>query len=545
MDTKRLILFVIFSFSLMLLWDSFQKQNPEVKQIVNKDESLPQISKDLVSESDLPQTTAKFSLNSGDSIKINTDLLTLSVNTAGGDIRELKFNQHQAAEDKSKYLLMTDLGNPLFYVAQSGLLGDALPTHKSEFSAAQKSYQMNSDTLIVPLVFENKNVQVKKIFEFNRNSYLIKTTFEILNKSNKIIKPSAYYQFVHDGLSSQGSVMMPTFTGPAFFTEKEKFDKLDFSDVDKKPFSKITNDGWIGIIQRYFAASWILPEEVTREFYTKKIAENMYSVGVITNLPEVSSGETISFETSLFAGPQAKKSLSEAAPGMNYVVDYGILHFIAAPLFSVLTGIHKMVSNWGVSIILLTVLIKLMFYPLSAASYRSMGQMRELAPRLQSMKEKFGDDKQKMQQAMMELYKTEKINPLGGCLPILVQIPVFIALYWVLLGSVELRGASFMWLSDLSKPDTLFGNVWFLPIGPLPILMAASMFLQTKLNPKPTDPMQARLMLMMPIIFSFFFFFFPAGLVLYWLVNNILSISQQWYVNKKIHAEALKKKGNA
>ena len=545
MDTKRLILFVIFSFSLMLLWDSFQKQNPEVKQIVSKDESLPQISKDLVSESDLPQTTAKFSLNSGDSIKINTDLLTLSVNTAGGDIRELKFNQHQAAEDKSKYLLMTDLGNPLFYVAQSGLLGDALPTHKSEFSAAQKSYQMNSDTWIVPLVFENKNVQVKKIFEFNRNSYLIKTTFEILNKSNKIIKPSAYYQFVHDGLSSQGSVMMPTFTGPAFFTEKEKFDKLDFSDVDKKPFSKITNDGWIGIIQRYFAASWILPEEVTREFYTKKIAENMYSVGVITNLPEVSSGETISFETSLFAGPQAKKSLSEAAPGMNYVVDYGILHFIAAPLFSVLTGIHKMVSNWGVSIILLTVLIKLMFYPLSAASYRSMGQMRELAPRLQSMKEKFGDDKQKMQQAMMELYKTEKINPLGGCLPILVQIPVFIALYWVLLGSVELRGANFMWLSDLSKPDTLFGNLWFLPIGPLPILMAASMFLQTKLNPKPTDPMQARLMLMMPIIFSFFFFFFPAGLVLYWLVNNILSISQQWYVNKKIHAEALKKKGNA
>ena len=271
----------------------------------------------------------------------------------------------------------------------------------------------------------------------------------------------------------------------------------------------------------------------------------MYSVGVITKLPEISAGQAIKFETSLFAGPQAKESLSEAAPGMNYVVDYGILHFIAAPLFSVLTGIHKMVSNWGLSIILLTVLIKLMFYPLSAASYRSMGQMRELAPRLQSMKEKFGDDKQKMQQAMMELYKTEKINPLGGCLPILVQIPVFIALYWVLLGSVELRGASFMWLTDLSKPDTLFGNLWFLPIGPLPILMAASMFLQTKLNPKPTDPMQARLMVMMPIIFSFFFFFFPAGLVLYWLVNNILSIAQQSYVNKKIHAEALKKKGNA
>jgi YidC/Oxa1 family membrane protein insertase len=350
---------------------------------------------------------------------------------------------------------------------------------------------------------------------------------------------------VHDGLSSQGSAMMPTFTGPAFFTEKEKFDKLDFSDVDKKSFSKIANDGWIGIIQRYFAATWILPKDIAREFYTKKIFDNIYSVGVITKLSEIPAGQTATFESTMFAGPQAKDLLSQAAPGMNYAVDYGILHFIAAPLFSVLTGIHKMVSNWGISIILLTVLIKLLFYPLSAASYRSMGQMRELAPRLQSMKEKFGDDKQKMQQAMMELYKTEKINPLGGCLPILVQIPVFIALYWVLLGSVELRGASFMWLPDLSKPDTLFGNLWFLPLGPLPILMAASMFLQTKLNPKPTDPMQARLMIMMPVIFSFFFFFFPAGLVLYWLVNNILSIAQQWHVNRKIHAEALKKKGNA
>ncbi len=545
MDTKRLILFVIFSFSLMLLWDSFQKQNIELEQPISVDESVPQLSTDLAGKNDLPQTKSKFSLNAGDSININTDLLALSINTAGGDIRELKFNHHRAEDSEIKYTLMTDVGNPLFYVAQSGLLGEGLPTHKSKFIVNQKSYQMGSDKLIVPLIYETPEVTVKKVYEFSRSSYLIKTTFEIQNKSKKIIKPSAYYQFVHDGLSSQRSAMMPTFTGPAFFTEKEKFDKLDFSDVDKKPFTKITNDGWIGIIQRYFAASWILPEDIAREFYTKKISDNMYSVGVITKLPEISEGQTIVFETSLFAGPQTKDDLNQAAPGMNYVVDYGILHFIAAPLFSVLTGIYKMVSSWGISIILLTVLIKLVFYPLSAASYRSMGQMRELAPRLQSMKEKFGDDKQKMQQAMMELYKTEKINPLGGCLPILVQIPVFIALYWVLLGSVELRGASFMWLSDLSKPDTLFGNLWFLPIGPLPILMAASMFLQTKLNPKPVDPMQARLMLMMPIIFSFFFFFFPAGLVLYWLVNNVLSIAQQWYINKKIHAEALKKKGNA
>jgi len=552
MDTKRLILFVIFSFSLMLLWDSFTKQNVDIDSSINVDDSsinvdasLPKPSASLIAKNNLSQTESKFSLSPGVPIKVDTDLLTLTINTTGGDIRELKFNNHQADDAQGKYILMTDVGNPLFYVAQSGLLGEGLPTHKSKYVSAQQSYQMNSDKLIVPLIYENLEVTVKKIYEFNRDSYLINTKFEITNKSKDILSPSAYFQFVHDGISSQGSAMMPTFTGAAFFTKKEKFDKLDFSDVDKKAFSKIGNDGWIGIIQRYFAASWILPGDSEREFYTKKIAEDMYSVGLISKLPDILEGQTITFSTSLFAGPQAKESLNQAAPGMNYVVDYGILHFIASPLFSVLTGIHKMVSNWGLSIILLTVLIKLMFYPLSAASYKSMGQMRELAPRLQSMKEKFGDDKQKMQQAMMELYKTEKINPLGGCLPILVQIPVFIALYWVLLGSVELRGASFMWLSDLSKPDTLFGNLWILPIGPLPILMAASMFLQMKLNPKPTDPMQARLMLMMPIIFSFFFFFFPAGLVLYWLVNNILSIAQQWHVNKKIHAAALKKKGNA
>lgn len=549
MDTKRLILFVIFSFSLILLWDSFQKQNIPVEQPKNVDLSLPEPSNDLVASNDLPKSSNQFELGSAESIVVKTDLLELTLNTLGGDIRQLNFKKHLANDSKNNYELMTDISNDankyLFYVAQTGLLGNNLPTHKSLFQSDQTSYQMTSDKLIVPLVFENENVIVKKTYEFNQGSYLIKAIFEVQNKTNNILKSSAYYQFVHDGKSGEATAMMPTFTGPAFFTDKEKFDKLDFSDVNKKSFSKITDNGWIGIIQPYFAATWILPPDLSREFYTKKIAENIYSVGVLTKLKDIPGGQNSIFSTTLFAGPQSKEELNKAAPGMNYVVDYGILHFIAAPLFSILIGIHKMVGNWGISIILLTFLIKLLFYPLSAASYKSMGQMRELAPRLQSMKEKFGDDKQKMQQAMMELYKTEKINPLGGCLPILVQIPVFIALYWVLLGSVELRGTPFMWLPDLSKPDMLFGKLWFLPLGPLPVLMAASMFLQTKLNPKPTDPLQARLMIMMPIIFSFFFFFFPSGLVLYWLVNNILSIAQQWHVNKKIHAEALKKKGNA
>ena len=258
MDTKRLILFVIFSFSLMLLWDSFQKQNIAPEQTSSVDKSLPQLSSDLAAKNEMPETKSQFSLSAGDSININTDLMELVINTAGGDIRNLKFNNHQAEDSKNKYTFFTEAGAPLFYVAQSGLLGNGLPTHKSKFITTQNSYQMETDKLVVPLIFENSDVAVKKVYEFNRNSYLIKTTFNIQNKTNKIIKPSAYYQLVHDGLSSQGSAMMPTFTGPAFFTEKEKFDKLDFSDVDKKSFSKITNDGWIGIIQRYFAATWIL-----------------------------------------------------------------------------------------------------------------------------------------------------------------------------------------------------------------------------------------------------------------------------------------------
>jgi YidC/Oxa1 family membrane protein insertase len=581
MDTKRLILFVIFSFSLMLFWSSFEQkniQNVDIEQPIKVDQDVDQDVPEPISDSsnsyndnDLGLPKAKIT---GDSINIVTDLLTLTINTVGGDIRELSFNEHQAENSENKYQLMTD-AEPLFYVAQSGLTGEAfMPNHNNIFSAEKNSYKLDSDKLIVPLIYENSNVLVKKTYEFNRGSYLIQTKFEIQNKSNKSIKTTAYFQLVHDGASKEGSKFMPSFTGPTFYTEEVQFEKFDFNDLDKiicldkikdktkkcskdATFEKAagvedyklgkkfeSDNGWIGIIQRYFAASWILPTDSPREFFGKKKSNGHYSVGVKAKIL-IPAGQTVSSSASLFAGPQEKEALELAAPGMYLVVDYWKLHFIASPLFYVLTGIHKKVDSWGISIILLTILIKLVFYPLSAASYRSMGQMRELAPRLQSMKEKFGDDKQKMQQAMMELYKTEKINPLGGCLPILVQIPVFIALYWVLLGSVELRGASFMWLSDLSKPDTLFGSLGPAGIGPLPILMAASMFLQTKLNPKPTDPMQARLMIMMPIIFSFFFFFFPAGLVLYWLVNNILSIAQQWYVNKKIHAEALKKKGNA
>ena len=398
---------------------------------------------------------------------------------------------------------------------------------------------MSGKELQVPLIFENEQFLVKKVYTFRKGLYEIGTSFHVFNKSDQSITPTVYYQFLHDGESNQGSAFMPSFTGTAYYSEEEDFEKISFDDVkgENNEFkSKVINNGWIGIIQRYFVSSWILPSKQDRKFFSEEIDNsNIYRSGVLTPL-EIMPKEDISINVNLYSGPQLKQDLEKAAPGMELTVDYGMLHIIASPLFSVLSGIQKFVNDWGVSIILLTVLIKLLFYPLSAASYKSMAQMRELAPRLQSMKEKFGDDKQKMQKAMMEMYKTEKINPLGGCLPILVQIPVFIALYWVLLGSVELRNAPFLYISDLSSKD---------PYYLLPILMAASMFVQTKLNPKPTDPMQARLMVMMPIIFSIFFFFFPAGLVLYWLINNLLSMAQQWHINRKIHAEALKKKGHA
>ena len=348
--------------------------------------------------------------------------------------------------------------------------------------------------------------------------------------------------------------MMPTFTGGAYFTDADKFKKVNFGEMSKEPLSKLAKDGWVGLVQHYFVSAWIPQAKESQEFYTKDLGNKIFAIGTKMSLSSVSPGASKDLNAKLYMGPQTHDDLVKAAPGLEYTVDYGWLSFIASPLFMILSIIQDVVGNWGYSIILLTVLIKLAFYPLSASGYRNMAQMRELAPRLQSLKEKFGDDRQKMQQGMMELYKKEKINPMGGCLPILVQIPVFISLYWMLLASVEMRNAPFiLWITDLSAPDSLFGHipeflplVGGMPIGLLPILMGISMIIQTKLNPAPADPMQAKVMAIMPIVFSVFFFFFPAGLVLYWLVNNVLSIAQQARINHLIHAATLaKKKGNA
>jgi YidC/Oxa1 family membrane protein insertase len=418
-------------------------------------------------------------------------------------------------------------------VAQSGLFhGEGLADHKTLFSVEKTSYELgpDQDALVVRLKApETASARVAKTYTFHRSSYVVDVGFEITNVGDLPSQPDAYYQLVRDSNPAEGdSKMVPTYTGAEVYTEKDKLKKVAFSDIKANKVERTATDGWIAFVQHYFLSAWLVEPGRTRVFFLEPLANTngLVAGGVITPVGTIEPKQTAKVELKLYTGPQEQERLKALAPGLELTVDYGWLRVLAVPLFWVLNHIHELVRNWGVAIILLTVLIKLAFYPLSAASYKSMARMKVLAPKLQRLKERYGDDRQKMHQAMIELYKTEKINPLGGCLPIVVQIPVFIALYWVLLLSVELRHAPFMfWINDLSSPD---------PYYILPVLMGATMFIQTWLNPTPPDPMQAKLMKVMPIAFSVFFFFFASGLVLYWLVNNILSIGQQWHITRAL-----------
>ncbi|HUQ76345.1 MAG TPA: membrane protein insertase YidC, partial [Burkholderiales bacterium] len=381
--------------------------------------------------------------------------------------------------------------------------------------------------------------QVTKKFVFHRGSYLIDVAYEVANRSAQPISPTAYFQFMRDpnapseeAAQTSAFAGVTTFTGPAVYTAESKFLKVGFDDIakGKATHPKQAKDGWLAMVQHYFVSAWLPQDGVAREYYTSKVADNRFTAGVKVPVGTVAPGAAATVTVPLYVGPQETDTLEKVAPGLNLVVDYGWLYVLAAPLFWILKWIHGLVGNWGWSIILLTVLIKLVFYPLNAKAGRSMAQMKVLGPKMEKLKQLYGEDRQKMNQAMMELYRTEKINPLGGCLPIVVQIPVFIALYWVLLASIELRHAPWLgWIQDLSAPDPYFI---------LPVIYAVSMFVQTKLNPQPADPVQAKVMLMMPIVFSVFFLFFPSGLVLYWVVQNLLSIVQQWHINRTLEKEA-------
>lgn len=476
-------------------------------------------------------------------VEIKTDLFVAEVSSLGGDIVGLELNNYKATEDKAKAFRLFDEKH--LYAAQSGLIGESLPNHKTLFTVVPGKRELGAGEDLLELRLEapgSDGVSVTKVYTFKRGSYLVDVAYEINNRGQKQLAAHAYYQLQRDIQAPAGeSRMVSTYTGPAVYTEQSKFQKIKFDEIldGKAKFEQKADNGWMSMIQHYFVSAWIPQEKLAREYYVRKLDNTVNPVvtaGMIVPVPEVAPGEKAVVRTSLYAGPQIQSMLEQlakpvaeggiGAQGLPLVVDYGWLTIVAAPIFWLLEFIHKIVGNWGWAIILLTVLIKAVFFPLSAASYKSMAKMRTITPRLQALKERCGDDRQKLNIEMMNLYKTEKINPLGGCLPIAIQIPVFIALYWALLGAVEMRDAPWMfWIKDLSSQD---------PYYILPVIMMVTMLIQTRLNPTPPDPIQAKVTMIMPFAFGFMFFWFPAGLVLYWVVNNTLSIAQQWQITRMI-----------
>ena len=560
MDNRRLILLLVFSFSLVMLWDAWQQYNnpklpPPLTTAAQADGTTPRPSVNLqAANGGVPVDATATAPAKAETVNIKTDLLSADVSTLGGDIVHLDLNRYNAIEEKDKKLALFETKHQ--YRAQSGLIGDTLPNHKTLFSVVPGNRELAADAKTLQLRLEATNadgVKVAKIFTFTRGSYLIDVAYEIHNGSQKELAPYAYFQLQRDALAPAGeSMMVATFTGPSVYTEQEKYQKVDFADLEKgkAKFATKADNGWLAMVQHYFVAAWLPAAKTPREYYMRKVEGSTpvaYNAGVIVPVTAVAPGAKTTLSMPLYAGPQIQSILDQLAKpaaeggvdaqGLPLVVDYGWLTIVAAPIFWCLDAINKLVGNWGWSIVLLTIGIKAVFYPLSAASYKSMAKMRTVTPLLVALKERHGSDRVKLNQEMMELYKREKINPLGGCLPILVQIPVFIALYWALLGAVEMRNAPWIfWITDLSAPDTLLGVIpgINMPIGLLPILMVITMLIQTKLNPTPPDPIQAKVMIAMPFIFGGMFFFFPAGLVLYWVVNNTLSIAQQWHITRMV-----------
>ena len=542
MDNRRLILLLIFSFSLFMIWDKWQQYNNPKPQPgttatapAATGGSAPQPTTSLQAGAPAaPAATPAPAPAAAETVRIKTDLVEATVSTLGGDLVELDLLKYRAHENQDKTFALLEPKHQ--YAAQSGLIGDSLPTHRSVFHLVPSPRELADGANELKVRLETstpEGVKVAKVYTFKRGSYLIDVAWEIDNGSGKPLAPHAYFQLQRDNVAPEGeSRMVSTFTGPAVYTEADKYHKIDFGDVakGKATFPKAADNGWLAMVQHYFVSAWVPPAKIQREFYVRQVDpnSNTYQAGIIVPVAQVAPGAKATTSVALYAGPQEQEHLKQVAPGLDLVVDYGWLTLVAKPIFWALQAIHKLVGNWGWAIIILTIGIKALFFPLSATSYKSMAKMRTLTPRLMQLKERFADDRQRLNQEMMKLYQTEKVNPLGGCLPILVQIPVFIALYWVLLGAVEMRGAPWMlWIHDLTSSD---------PYYILPVIMVATMLIQTKLNPTPPDPMQAKVMMFMPFLFGFMFFFFPAGLVLYWVVNNILSIAQQWQITRMIEA---------
>lgn len=556
MDIRKTLLWVVFSVSGIMLFNNWQISNgqtplpffaptPAPSTEVKKTESttsssVPVVTEQKVKVSDAPSSPAEdTSVIQNKTIVLQNDLLIIEISNKGASVVHATLKKH-FTDKKPVVLLNQEKQN--IYLARSGLTaaGLDLPNHNDSFA----------DVIIekdkkVKFIATKNGITLEKTFSLNPDSYVVKVENKIINQTALPIAPYIYAELVKDGNIIVESQFYSTFTGPAIYTDKDKYREVDFSDIEKKkvklPEVQSPGEaGWIAMVQHYFATAWIPNSASSREVYFDKLDNNLYRVGVKSAIEPIAPNSSTEQASQLFIGPEEDALLKEVAPGFDLIKDYGYLTIIAKPLFWIMTQIHHVVQNWGWAIIILTIFIKIIFFPLSAASYKSMARMKEVQPRLVQMKEQYKGDPQKLNAAMMAMYKQEKINPLGGCLPVLIQIPVFISLYWVLLLSVEMRGAPWLgWIYDLSKPDTLLSDLVgiSIPIGILPIIMAISMYIQTKLNPVPPDPIQAKVMLYMPLVFSLMFFFFPSGLVLYYIVNNVLSIAQQWQINRMFSAQ--------
>lgn len=564
-DFQRTILWVILAAAVFMLWDNWQVYNgkpsflgtPQVAEQQSQPESTAKADTSVPVTGAGSEAVAKGMIQAKSPVEVQNDLLKLTIDEQGAVVTRAELRQeHQEADwtevglagmilgktpPEPKNIVLFDVSAKHVYVAQSGLIGGNFPNHKSAYryvgtkTTTEFDKELNRDVKVTTATFEAEEggVKVEKSFILLDGHYGLTVRDVVTNNGTSTVQPSIYYQITRDGAKPEGeSSFYYTYTGPAIYTEDSKFHKVPFDDVaDQRPVK--ADNGWVAMIQHYFLSAWAdvrgENEKVQRELYTSKLDNDLYAVGSIVRMPAVEPGKSVTQNEVLYVGPQDQARLAYIADGLDLVVDYGWLTFLAKPIYSVLNFLHGLVGNWGWAIVLLTCLVKAILYPISAAGYKSMARMKEVTPRMKALQEQYGNDKQRYQQAMMELYKREKINPVGGCLPIFLQIPVFLALYWVLLASVELRGSEWIfWVSDLAMPDP-----WFI----LPAIMMLTMFLQIKLNPTPTDPMQAKMMIVMPLVFGVMFFFFASGLVLYWLTNNLLSIWQQWYVNKQIATE--------
>ena len=537
MDYRRLFLTLIFTISAFMLWEGWSQHKAAQKaaNIQAAAQTAPAASVDLRKDKNadrnaVPARTANASAAdvpaaNAPTIRVTTDEYVATISLAGATITQLDLTKHKSWDQSGNVELFGKSHN---YVAQSGLIGDGLPNHKTLWRQVSSGTEMKAGQNTLDVVFDTDGGKVSKTLTFKRGDYGIDVTYKL--KGIAADKADAYFQLVRDDKAPAGDPnMVSVFTGPAFYTDAQKFNKINFADIadGSAKFEKSADNGWVAMIQHYFVTAFLPAAGTPREFYARQVEPGVFAAGVIVPMPASENGVS-TLTVPLYAGPQEHSTLEKVAPGFDLVVDYGWLTVLAAPIIWVLEWLEKLTGNWGWAIVVLTILLKLIFFPLSAASYKSMARMRTVTPRLMALKERYGNDKQKLNQEMMDLYRKEKINPLGGCLPILVQIPVFIALYWVLLGAVEMRDAPWVgWIHDLTQPD---------PFYILPAIMMATMLFQVKLNPTPPDPIQAKIMWIMPIGFGVMFFFFPAGLVLYWTVNNILSIAQQWAINRKIEA---------